>query len=117
MDSNYAKTGYLTESFKIFHLKDEHKLNIDFHYHDFHKILIHLRGNVSYCIEGRSYDLKENDIVLVNAGEVHKPILNDDSIYERIIIYISKNFANENILYFEKIHLLILSNMIFQTCK
>ena len=41
----------------------------------------------SYCIEGRSYELKEHDIVLVNAGEVHKPILNDDSIYERIIIY------------------------------
>ena len=47
MDSNYTKAGYLTEPFKIFHLKDEHKLNIDFHYHDFHKILIHLHGNVS----------------------------------------------------------------------
>ena len=57
MDSNYAKTGYLTESFKIFHLKDEHKLNIDFHYHDFHKILIPMSGNVSYCIEDRSYIL------------------------------------------------------------
>ena len=95
MDSNYAKTGYLTEPFKIFHLKDEHKLNIDFHYHDFHKILIHLRGNVSYCIEGRSYELKENDIVLVNAGEVHKPILNDDSIYERIIIYVSQQLIDD----------------------
>ena len=40
MDSNYTKAGYLTEPFKIFHLRDEHKLNIDFHYHDFHKILI-----------------------------------------------------------------------------
>ncbi len=52
MDSNYTKAGYLTEPFKIFHLRDEHKLNIDFHYHDFHKILIHLHGNVSYCIDG-----------------------------------------------------------------
>ena len=34
MDSNYTKAGYLTEPFKIFHLRDEHKLNIDFHYHD-----------------------------------------------------------------------------------
>ena len=75
MDSNYTKAGYLTEPFKIFHLRDEHKLNIDFHYHDFHKILIHLHGNVSYCIEGRSYELKEHDIVLVNAGEVHCRIM------------------------------------------
>ena len=95
MDSNYTKAGYLTESFKIFHLRDEHKLNIDFHYHDFHKILIHLHGNVSYCIEGRSYELKEHDIVLVNAGEVHKPILNDDSIYERIIIYVSQQLIDD----------------------
>ena len=87
--------GYLTEPFKIFHLRDEHKLNIDFHYHDFHKILIHLHGNVSYCIEGRSYELKEHDIVLVNAGEVHKPILNDDSIYERIIIYVSQQLIDD----------------------
>ena len=95
MDSNYTKAGYLTEPFKIFHLRDEHKLNIDFHYHDFHKILIHLHGNVSYCIEGRSYELKEHDIVLVNAGEVHKPILNDDSIYERIIIYVSQQLIDD----------------------
>ena len=95
MDSNYTKAGYLTEPFKIFHLRDEHKLNIDFHYHDFHKILIHLHGNVSYCIEGRSYELKEHDIVLVNAGVVHKPILNDDSIYERIIIYVSQQLIDD----------------------
>lgn len=95
MDSTYTKAGYLTEPFKIFHLRDEHKLNIDFHYHDFHKILIHLHGNVSYCIEGRSYELKEHDIVLVNAGEVHKPILNDDSIYERIILYVSPQLIDD----------------------
>ena len=58
MDSNYTKAGYLTEPFKIFHLRDEHKLNIDFHYHDFHKILIHLHGNVSYCIEAEAMSSK-----------------------------------------------------------
>lgn len=100
MDS-YEKTGYLTKPYKMFHITDKSKLDIPFHYHDFHKILIHIKGNVSYCIEGRNYKLQPYDIVLVNAGEVHRPILNDDSIYERIIIYISKNFANENILYFD----------------
>lgn len=92
---NYEKTGYLTTPFKMFHLIDSQKLNIDFHYHDFHKILIHLSGDVSYSIEGRSYRLYPNDIVIVNAGEVHRPILNNDSTYERIIIYISKEFLNE----------------------
>ena len=38
--SHYEKTGYLHDDFKIFHLKDTSMRPIDFHYHDFHKILI-----------------------------------------------------------------------------
>lgn len=91
----YKKVGYLTSSFKMFHLKDTSRKEFSYHYHDFHKILILLSGNVTYCIEGRTYDLKSNDIVLVNAGEVHKPIIHSDAPYERIIIYVSPDFLNE----------------------
>lgn len=91
----YKKTGYLNTKFKIFHLVDNHRLSFDFHYHDFHKIIIHLQGNTTYCIEGRSYELRQNDIVFVNAGEVHRPVLNDDSTYERIIMYISKDYLSD----------------------
>lgn len=92
--SSYEKTGYLNSNFKMFHLVEEEMRTIDFHFHDFHKVLIFLRGNVSYCIEGRSYDLRPNDIVFVHAGEVHRPILHDSSAYERIIIYASKDFLD-----------------------
>ena len=88
----YKQTGYLNGNFKVFHLNEEVKQDIDFHYHDFHKILIFLKGNISYCIEGRNYDLSPNDIVFVHAGEVHRPIWQDASPYERIIIYISREF-------------------------
>ena len=64
----YKKVGYLTADFKMFHLKDEEMRTFHYHYHDFHKILILLNGDVTYCIEGRSYNLKKNDIVLVHAG-------------------------------------------------
>lgn len=90
--NEYEKTGYLNSNFKIFHLIDEKMTPIDFHFHDFHKILLLMRGNVSYCVEGRTYDLKPEDIVFVPAGEVHRPILHDTSVYERIIIYISKDY-------------------------
>ena len=88
----YSKKGYLYDNFKIFHLTDSNLPEIDFHYHDFHKILIHLSGNVSYSIEGQTFDLQSDDIVFVGAGEVHRPIFHDNSIYERIIIYISNDF-------------------------
>lgn len=93
--TEFFKKGYLYSDFKIFHLSDSNLGEIDFHYHDFHKILIHLAGNTSYSIEGQNYDLQPDDIVFVNAGEVHRPIFNDNSVYERIIIYISKDFLAE----------------------
>lgn len=92
--NEYEKTGYLNSDFKIFHLIDKGMTPIDFHFHDFHKILLLMKGNVSYCVEGRTYDLKPDDIVFVPAGEVHRPILHDTATYERIIIYISKDYLN-----------------------
>lgn len=93
--ASYSKKGYLYDNFKIFYLKDSNLGEIDFHYHDFHKVLIHLSGNTSYSIEGQTFDLLANDVVFVSAGEVHRPIFHDDSLYERIIIYISKEFLAE----------------------
>ena len=86
----FKKTGYLNNDFKIFHLIDQGMAPVNFHFHEFHKILILLKGNVSYCIEGRSYDLQPDDVVFVPAGEVHCPVVHDQNTYERIIIYISK---------------------------
>lgn len=92
--NKYEKTGYLNSNFKIFHLVDKGMTPIGFHFHDFHKILLLMKGNVSYCVEGRTYDLQADDIVFVPAGEVHRPVLHDTAIYERIIIYISKDYLN-----------------------
>lgn len=92
--NEYEKTGYLNSNFKIFHLVDKGMTPIGFHFHDFHKILLLMKGNVSYCVEGRTYDLQADDIVFVPAGEVHRPVLHDTAIYERIIVYISKDYLN-----------------------
>lgn len=90
--NEYRKIGYLHDNFKIFHLSDTAQKEFTYHYHDFNKILILLSGDVTYHIEGRSYNLQPNDIVFVNAGEVHKPIIHSDTPYERIVIYVSTAF-------------------------
>ena len=60
--SHYEKRGYLHDDFKIFHLKDTSMRPIDFHYHDFHKILIFRKGNISYTVEMRGdLDSRMND--------------------------------------------------------
>lgn len=93
--NSHTKTGYLEHDYKMFHLADRGLRTIDYHYHDFNKLIIFIRGNVTYLIEGKTYDLKPYDMVLVNAGEIHRPIIHDDSLYERIIIYISPSFLSQ----------------------
>jgi len=91
----YEKKGYLHDNFRVFHLKDKSDKEYNFHYHDFYKILIFISGNAEYSVEGRTYNLRPFDIILINAGEVHKPIVNGNETYERIIFYISPEFLQK----------------------
>ena len=90
----YEQKGFLNSNFKIFHLKDRKLREFSYHYHVFHKLLILIRGNVTYHIDGRAYRLEPYDIVFVPAGEVHRPQIEEDCEYERIIVYISDEFIN-----------------------
>lgn len=95
--SNDSKqTGYLLQDFKLFHLKDQNIREFEFHYHDFNKIIIFLSGNVTYIIEGKAYFLKPWDILLVNNHDVHKPIIDSSSVYERIIIWLKPSYLSKN---------------------
>jgi AraC-like DNA-binding protein/quercetin dioxygenase-like cupin family protein len=94
MDIN-KKVGYLNSEFKIFHLIDKELKEFSYHYHDFNKLIIFISGNVSYHIEGKSYQLNPYDIVMVNAGEIHRPVIHDTTPYERIVIYISPSFFDD----------------------
>ena len=89
---NYQKSGYLNSDYKIFYLTDSHSKEFPFHYHDFHKLLIFLEGDISYSVEGREYNLQPGNIVLINAGEIHRPVIRNQIPYKRIIAYISPDF-------------------------
>ena len=93
MNGRVPKTGYLNEDFKVFYLSTPNfSQTIDTHYHDFHKILIFLNGAVRYVVEGKEYVLQPGDIVLINAGELHRPIIDAHTTYERVILYLSPTF-------------------------
>ncbi|MEG0688152.1 MAG: AraC family transcriptional regulator [Hungatella sp.] len=90
--SQYEKRGYLNGEFKLFHLSDIPTQEFEFHYHDFDKIIIFLKGNVNYIIEGKSYSLLPYDLVLVNHNDIHRPQIDPTVPYERIIVYLSPRF-------------------------
>ena len=75
MPDIYQKSGYLNSPFRLFYLEDLPGREYAYHYHDFHKLLIFLNGTVSYRVEGREYDLKPGDQVLIPAGEIHCPVV------------------------------------------
>lgn len=91
----YTKKGYLNSEFRLFHLTDRETREIEYHYHDFDKITIFIKGRVSYMIEGKSYDLCPYDIVLVKHNDIHRLSVDNTQNYERIIVYISPGFMND----------------------
>lgn len=82
--------------FRLFHLKDNSPGEYAYHYHDFHKLIWFIKGDVEYHIEGKSYRLEPHDILLVNKGEIHKPFVNADITYERYVFYISSEYLEEH---------------------
>ena len=86
------KRSYLNEDFRFFHLKDKKSEEHTFHYHDFNKIVIFISGDVTYVVEGKYYKLRPWDILFVSSNEVHKPIIDPNEYYERIIIWVNSNF-------------------------
>jgi len=91
----YEKRGYLLENFRLFHLRTEQGANVDYHYHEFCKLLLLVSGRGSYVVEGQRYVLQPGDTVLIGSRCVHRPELDSDTAYERIIIYISPEFLQK----------------------
>lgn len=91
--TNYSKKGYLNEGFRLFHLRDVGVEEMGYHYHEFDKIVIFLSGTASYIIEGRSYFLEPWDVLLVSHHLIHKPVIDPDDPYERVVIYLDPGFV------------------------
>ncbi len=94
MEENAVSRGYLQEEFRLFHNRDEIGAVTELHYHDFYKIMLLIEGDGSYTIQGRRYELKPGDVVLVGRGFAHKTEFLPGRIYERMIFFISQDFMS-----------------------
>ena len=87
-----GKRGYLYEDFRLFHLKDSRAQEVDYHYHEFDKVVLFLGGKVTYIIEGVTYFLKPWDILLVRRNRIHRPIIDPGEPYERVVIWLGQDY-------------------------
>ena len=93
--TEYEKRGYLLENFRLFHLNTDSEAKVEFHYHEFCKLLLLVSGKGGYVVDGQRYLLQPGDVVLVDSRSIHRPELESGSPYERIIIYISPEFLQK----------------------
>ncbi len=91
-DKLFAQEGYLKENYHYFHLRDTAGQELDFHFHDFDKIVLLISGSVNYVVEDKTYTLRPWNVLLVRHHAVHKALIDKSDPYERIIIYIDRKY-------------------------
>lgn len=92
--SEIGKRGYLDEDFRLVHLKDSLAQHIDYHYHEFDKLVFCLGGKATYVVEGVSYFLRPWDIVLVRHELIHRPIIDASEPYERVVLWLGRDWLD-----------------------
>lgn len=83
--------GYLNESFKVFHVKDSGFKEAEFHYHEFHKIIIPINGKSNYLTEVGSHCASPGELLIVPAATLHRPFYPSEDICERYIVWFDRN--------------------------
>ena len=91
-NKNINRAGYLRESFHYFHLRDTAGQELDFHFHEFDKLVILLSGSVDYLVEEQRYALPPWSVLLVRHHAIHKAIIDRSLPYERIILYLDRRY-------------------------
>ena len=86
------KRGYLHEDFRVFRLRDSRAQQVDYHYHEFDKIILVLGGKVTYTVEGVTYFLKPWDLLLVQHDLIHRPVFDPAQPYERVVIWLGSDW-------------------------
>ena len=91
-EKSINRAGYLRESFHYFHLRDSAGQELDFHFHEFDKLVILLSGSVSYLVEEQRYALRPWTVLLVRRHTIHKALIDRREPYERIILYLDRQY-------------------------
>lgn len=66
------------------------------HMHEFFEIFIFLDGDTDYVVEGNSYFLRPNDVIIINRNEMHRAYHKTQKRYERIVFHIMPDFFVKN---------------------
>lgn len=78
------------------HNKERYTKPILFHSHDYYEIYFFADGSVKYYVENEDYALKKGDVLIIPPGKLHRPVIEDNSPYERYVLWIFNSYLMNN---------------------
>jgi len=87
--------GFLQENVRIFPLSGEEHGCIPLHYHEFHKMIFFESGRTDYIVEGKRYHLLPGDTLVIPAFSIHRPVFTEGVPYQRTVVWIKPQAAEE----------------------
>ena len=83
----------LDENFELFYYEDTHLKNVAAHTHSYYEFYFFVSGNISMCIDKKTYKLKNNDVILIPPGTSHSLKAHDSSVpYRRFVFWIDADY-------------------------
>jgi len=82
------------KQFEVFHYRDAKMEPVNIHHHDFYEVYFYMGGEVSYWVEGKTYPLEPGDLLLISPMELHQPIVQPGIVYERIVLWVDRNYLH-----------------------
>ena len=83
-----------TGTFEVFHYYDAQPSRVALHHHDFYEIYFFESDTAEFRVEGKTYRLQNEDLLLINPMELHQPLVEAGRDYERIVLWINKAYLD-----------------------
>lgn len=95
-DKYFVSNFIIDDSFNYTHAYYEKApSSFALHFHDAYEMLLFIRGDSIYSVEGNIYSLEKNSLLITNMRELHSPLFKSYEDYERINIIFKPSFLSE----------------------
>lgn len=89
-----SRQSMQNKTFEVFHYRDQKMEGLEVHHHDFYEVYLFLGGQVQFQVEAKIFSLEPGDLLLINPQELHKPVIGQESLYERMVLWIDRNYLS-----------------------
>jgi len=90
-DKNFK---YSTNKFLLIHNYSQSPIDVETHIHNCYEIYYYISGDLTYHVEGQSYKMQKNDLIITNTRELHRIVFDSKEGYERKFIQFKPEYLS-----------------------